>query len=149
MIKSRVFTDAYATTLTNVSGKPVGRGRQPDGRPDAYYILWRVDRQTSGAPFTDLNEDATLIYQVTCISAPDTTDPDSHGAQNQLEWLEDKAREVTLARDPATGLWLHTITAPGIKVMGRRADAEAGGTSDPTDGIMSSALRFAFDLTST
>ncbi len=149
MIQSRVFTNALITTLTTGSGKPVGRGKQPDGNPTNYYILYRVDRATDGAVFSDLNEDATLVYQVTSVSAPDPTKPDSYGVQEQLEWLEDKARQVLLGRDPVTGRWLHDITATGIKVMARRPDAEPGGTSDPADGIMSSAIRFAFDLTST
>jgi len=149
MIRTRPFTDALAAALATASGKPVGKGRRPDGNPTNYYILWRIDRQTSGAPFSDLNEDATLVYQVTSVSAPDPTDPGSYGTQSQLEWLEDKAREVILGRNPATGGWLHDIQADGIKVMARRADVEAGGTPDPPDGIMSSASRFAFDLTST
>lgn len=149
MIQSRLFTDALRTALETGSGKPVGRGKRPDGSPDNYYILYRVDRTTDGAPYSDLNEDATLVYQVTSVSAPDPDDPDSTGAQSQLEWLEDKARQVILGRDPVTRRWLHDITATGIKVMARRPDAEPGGTPDPTDGIMSSAIRFAFDLTST
>jgi hypothetical protein len=148
VIENHVFTKALADTLAAASGKPVGRGRRPDGTPSHYFILWRIDRQTDGAPYSDLNEDATLIYQVTCVSGPDPTDPDSFGTQDQLEWMEDKAREVILGRDPVTRRWLHDINAAGIKVMARRPDVEAGGTSDPADGIMSSASRFAFDLTS-
>jgi hypothetical protein len=149
VIKSRVFTDALITTLATASGKPVGHGRRPDGNPTNYYIVYRVDRTTGGAPFSDLNEDATLIYQVTSVSAPDPQDPDSFGTQSQLEWLEDKAREVILGRSPVTGQWLHDLNPTGMKVIARRPDVEPGGTSDPADGIMSSAIRFAFDLTST
>jgi hypothetical protein len=149
VIPSRVFTDALITALATASQQPVGHGRRPDGQPSRYYILHRVDRQTSGAPFSDLNEDATLVYQVTSVSGPDPEDPDSFGTQSQMEWMEDKAREVFLGRDPVTRRWLHDITAPGIKVMTRRPGAEPGGTPDATDGIMSSAIRFAFDLTST
>jgi hypothetical protein len=149
VIRSRPFTDALAAALATATGKPVGKGRRPDGKPLDYYILWRIDRQTSGAPFSDLNEDATLIYQITCVSAPDPAKPGSFGSQAQLEWLEDKARDVILGRDPATGRWLHDISVPGMRVIARRADIEVGGTPDPADGIMSSASRFAFDLTST
>lgn len=149
MIDSRVFTKALAAALAAGTGKPVGRGRRPDGNPDHYYILYRVDRDTGGAYFTDLNEDATLTYQVTCVSAKNVGLPDSFGTQDQLEWLEDKAREVILGRHPVTRVWLHDISVPGIRVLARRADVEAGGTPDPTDGIMSSASRFAFDLSST
>lgn len=148
MIPSRPVTTALAAMLAAGTGKPVGKGRHPAGNPTAYYVLWRIDRQTTGAPLADLNEDATLIYQITAVSAPDPTVPDSYGTQEQLEWLEDKAREVILGRDPDTGAWLHDLTVSGFKVTGRRTDIEAGGTSDPSDGIMSSASRFAFDLTS-
>lgn len=149
MISSRLFTNALAATLAAGTGKPVGRGRRPDGDPDHYYILYRLPRQTDGAPVTDLNEDATITYQITCVSAKDTGLPGSFGTQDQLEWLEDKAREVVLGRHPVTRRWLHDITADGIRVLARRPDVEAGGTPDPTDGIMSSASRFVFDLSST
>jgi len=149
VISNRAVTSALAALLASKTGKPVGKGRKPDGSPAAYYILWRIDRQTSGAPFSDLNEDATLIYQLTCVSGPDKNTSGSFGTQDQLEWLEDKGREVFLGRDPNTGLWLHPLIIPGVKVMGRRPDVEAGGTPDPADGIMSSASRYALDLTST
>lgn len=148
MIGSRTVTDALAAMLAAGSGKPVGKGRQPAGNPSAYYILWRIDRQTTGAPYSDRNEDATLVYQVTSVSAPDPKTPDSYGTQDQLEWLEDKAREVILGRDPNTGLWLHALTVPGARVISREPDAEAGGTADPSDGIMSSASRYTLRLTS-
>ena len=149
MIQSRVFTNALAAALEAGTGKPVGKGRHPDGNPDHYYILYRLPRQTDGAPYTDLNEDATITYQVTSVSARATDLPDSFGTLEQLEWLEDKAREVLLGRNPVTRQWLHPINAPGIRVLARRADVEAGGTPDATDGIMSSASRFVFDLSST
>ncbi|QKW31525.1 hypothetical protein HUT11_35780 (plasmid) [Streptomyces seoulensis] len=148
MISSRTVTDAVAAMLATGSGKPVGKGRQPAGNPAAYYILWRIDRQTYGAPYSDRNEDATLVYQVTSVSAPDPRNPDSFGTQDQLEWLEDKARDVILGRDPTTGLWLHTLTVPGARIISREPDTEAGGTPDPSDGIMSSASRYTLRLTS-
>jgi hypothetical protein len=148
VIETRQVTDALATLLQSASGKPVGRGAMPDGDHDHYYILYSVDRQTSGAPFSDLNEDATLVYQVTCVSARSQADPDSYGTQDQMEWLADKARDVFLGRDPLTRRWLHPLTIPGARVIARRPDMEAGGTPDAVDGIMSSASRFAFDLSS-
>lgn len=149
MIKTRLVTNALRTLLATASGKDVGAGRMPEGTPTEYYLLQFIDRQTSGAPFSDLNEDCTLIYQVTSVSAPDRSDPDSYGTQDQMEWLNDKAREVILGRDPATGLWLHPLTIAGAKVIGRAPEVEAGGTPDAPDGIMSSATRFRFDLTTT
>jgi hypothetical protein len=126
----------------------VGEGKVPDGDPTEYYILHFIDRQTSGAPFSDLHEDCSIVYQVDCISARDLTDPDSYGTQDQMEWLGDKAREVLIGRDPGTRRWLHDLTVPDARVIARAPDAEAGGTPDAADGIMSSASRYRFDLTS-
>jgi hypothetical protein len=36
---------------------------------------------------------------------------------------------------------------PGAKVICRELDTEPGGTSDPSDAIMSYVQRFRFDLT--
>lgn len=147
MIRTRLVTNALNALLEAGSGMPVGEGVIPDGNPSEYYILHFIDRQTHGAPMTDLNEDCTLIYQVDCISARDISDPDSHGTQDQMEWLGDKAREVFLGRDPVTRKWLHDLVVPGARVIGRGPGAEAGGTPDAPDGIMSSASRFSFELT--
>lgn len=149
MIKTRLVTNALVTLLATGTGKPVGEGVIPDGNPTEYYILHFIDRQTSGAPFSDLNEDCSLIYQVNCISARDLAAPDSHGTQDQMEWLADTAREVLLGRNPVTRAWLHALAVSGARVIGRAAEVEAGGTPDAADGIMSSASRFRFDLTST
>ncbi|MFD8777523.1 hypothetical protein [Streptomyces sp. NPDC059916] len=147
MIPTRPFTIALRTLLATATALPVGPGHAPDG-PPPYYLLHFIDRQTHGAPISDLNEDCTLVYQVDSVSGPDPRRPDSHGTQDQMEWLADKAREAILGRDPATGLWLHPLTVPGIKVMGRAPGAEAGGTPDAADGIMSSSSRYVFELTS-
>lgn len=146
MISTREVTNALAEFLEDVTGRPVGRGAIPEGNPDHYYILDRIDRQTSGAPYSDLNEDATFIYQVRCVSARNLADADSYGTQDQMEWLEDKAREAFLGRDPVTRAWLHPLAITGARVLARRPDVEAGGTPDAVDGIMSSASRFAFHL---
>jgi hypothetical protein len=148
VIERLPFSLAVAALLRQVSGKPVGRGRQPDDVAPPYYLLYALPATRSGAPYSDLNEDASFVYQVTCVSGPDPTKPASHGVADQAEWLADKANETFLGRDPATGLWLHDLSAPGIKVMGRSMDVEAGGTSDPGDAIMDYVLRYRFDLTS-
>lgn len=148
MIKTRLVTNALVQLLAQASGKPVGEGVIPAGDPTEYYILHFIDRQTHGAPFSDLNEDCCLTYQVDCVSGRDLADPDSHGTQDQMEWLCDKAREVFLGRDPVTRAWLHDLVVPGARVIARCPDVEAGGTPDAADGIMVSASRFRFDLTS-
>lgn len=147
MIPRLPFSLACAALLRDVSGKPVGLGRHPGVAPP-YYLQYALPAVRSGAPYSDLNEDAAFVYQITCVSGPDPTKPESHGAAEQAEWLADRANEAFLGRDPSTGLWLHDLSAPGIKVMGRSMDVEAGGTSDPGDAIMDYVLRYRFDLTS-
>ncbi|WP_031030481.1 MULTISPECIES: hypothetical protein [unclassified Streptomyces] len=148
MIARLPVTMALSALLASATNTPVGRGRKPAKANPPYYLLQAVSAQTSGAPFTDLNEDITLVYQVTSISGPDPTRPDSHGVADQVEWMADKVRTVILGRDPATGLWLHPLVVPDAKVIGRSLDTEPGGSSDPADAIMSHVQRFRFDLTS-
>ncbi|MFJ9420685.1 hypothetical protein [Streptomyces sp. NPDC101249] len=148
MISTREVTAAFIAMLATGTGKPVGEGTKPEGDHTEYYIVHTITRQTSGAPMTDLSEDCTIVYQVDHISAADLTLPGSHGTQDQMEWLADTARAVILARHPITRTWLHPLTVPGARVIGRAADTEVGGTADATDGIMSSASRFAITLNS-
>ncbi|MEU1078527.1 MULTISPECIES: hypothetical protein [unclassified Streptomyces] len=148
MISRRLVTTALAALLTSATGKPVGRGRLPDAKPP-YYLLYYIDMTLSGAPFADMNEDASFVYQVTNVSGPDPDVPGSYGTQDQEEWLADKAREAVLGRDPATGLWLHTLTVPGARCISRSLEIEPGESSDPTDAIISSVQRFRLNLTST
>lgn len=149
MIARLPVTMALSALLTSATGIPVGRGRKPDNTNPPYFLLYGVTAQTGGAPFTDLNEDSSLVYQVTSVSGPDPATPESHGVADQAEWMADKARTALLGRDPTTGLWLHELTIPGIRVIGRSLDTEPGGTNDPADAIMSYVQRFRFDLTST
>ncbi|MCI3279091.1 hypothetical protein [Streptomyces cylindrosporus] len=149
MIDKRPFTKALAALIAAATGKQVGEGRRPDGAGlSHYYILYALPGTFSGAPISDLTEDATLTYQVTSVSGPDPADPDSYGTQDQLQWLDDKARRAILERNPVTGKWLNPLAAPGIKVMSRQHAGEAGETPDATDAIMSSAQRFTFQVTS-
>ncbi|KIF66289.1 hypothetical protein HY68_36930 [Streptomyces sp. AcH 505] len=114
-----------------------------------YSLLYPLEAIASGAPFSDLNEDASFVYQITSVSGPDPTDPDSFGVSDQSEWMADKTRKAILGRDPTTGLWLNQLDIPGAKVVCRELDTEPGATNDPSDAIMSYVQRFRFDLTST
>ena len=149
MIARLPVTMALSALLTSATSIPVGRGSKPPDVAPPYFLLHTVTAQTGGAPFADLNEDSSLVYQVTSVSGPDPVKPDSHGVADQAEWMADKARTAILGRDPATGLWLHQLTIPGVRVIGRSLDTEPGGTSDQSDAIMSYVQRFRFDLTST
>jgi hypothetical protein len=140
-------TMALSDLVESVTRFPVGRGRKPRDAAPPYYLLYSITATYTGAPFSDLNEDTSLIYQLTPVSGPDPAIPDSYGIADQSELLADKVREAILGRNPVTGLWLHELIVPGAKVIGRSLDVEAGGTSDPTDAIMSYALRVRLDLT--
>lgn len=148
MIDRQPVSKALAALLASVSGRPVGRGKKPPNAGQHYYVLYSLDTAIDGAPLTDMGEDLSPVYQVTSVSGPDPSKPGSVGDPDQVEWMADKARKVFLGRDPATGLWLHPLTLPGISVMGRALDIEAGATSDASDGIISYVQRFKFYLTS-
>lgn len=147
MIARLPVTMALSELVESVTGFPVGRGRKPLNVDPPYYLMYSITATYSGAPFSDLNEDTCLTYQFTPVSGPDPDVPDSYGVADQAEYMADKVREAVLGRDPATGLWLHELIVPGAKVNCRSLDVEAGGTSDPTDAIMSYALRVRLDLT--
>ncbi|WP_093803892.1 hypothetical protein [Streptomyces sp. Wb2n-11] len=149
MIARLPVTMALSALLASATRLPVGRGRQPEGAKPPYYLLYAITSNISGAPFSDQHEDSTLVYQVTSVSGPDPTRPESYGVADQAEWMADLARTAILGRHAATGLWLHELTIPGARVTGRSLDAEPGGTNDPADAIMSYVQRFKFDLTST
>jgi len=142
-------TMALSTLLASATSLPVGRGNKPADTDPPYYLLYAMPAELSGAPLADEHEDASFVYQVTSVSGPDPSKPDSRGVADQAEWMADKARKAFLGRDPVTGLWLRTLTIPGVKVTGRSLDVEAGGTNDPADAIMSYVQRFRLDLTST
>lgn len=147
MIAVLPVTMAVHALLTSATGKPVGRGRRPGTTVPPYYLLHLVGVDTTGPPLADLHEDVSLVYQVTCVSGPDPNVQGSAGSDDQTQWLADKARTALLGRDPNTGVWLHPLTVPGAKVIGRRPETEPGGTSDPPDAIMSHVLRVRVDLT--
>ncbi|MER5277811.1 hypothetical protein ABT025_18910 [Streptomyces sp. NPDC002809] len=146
MIDRRPFSNALAALLASTTGFPVGRGRMPDSKPP-YLLLYSLDGAVSGAPLADENEDASFVYQVTCVSGPDPARPGSTGTVEQAELLADKVKRSILARDASTGQWVTPLTVPGIKVMCREVDVEPGGTNDPGDAIISYVIRFRFNLT--
>ncbi|MEU1908358.1 hypothetical protein [Streptomyces hygroscopicus] len=146
MIEKRLVTNALASLLGAATALPVGRAAMPAVGPP-YYVLTPVDISTSGAPYTDANEDMSLVYQVTCVSGPAPDRPASTGTLEQAEGMADKARTAILGRDPVTGQWLHPLTIPGASCMCRELETEPGATSDPADGIISYVQRFRLGLT--
>jgi len=146
VIQKRLATKAVAALLSTACGLPVGRGQKPQGEPP-YYILYSLDTALSGAPFTDMNEDASLVWQVTSVSGPSSTVISSTGYLDQAELMADKARTALLERDPATRRWKNQLEVPGYRDMCRELETEPGGTSDPTDAIISYVQRFRIDWT--
>lgn len=147
MIPRLPVTMALSALLASATNLPVGRGRAPANTTPPYYLLYALPAEVYGAPFSDEHEDASFVYQVTSVSGPDPTKPDSYGVADQAEWMGDEARTAILGRDPATGLWLRTLTIPGAAIMGRSLDTEPGATNDPADAIMGYVQRFRLDLT--
>lgn len=148
MIDRRPATNAFVAMLATGSGLPVGRAKAPAGvTAPPYYIVDSIDYLTDGAPLADEHEEADLVYQVTSVSGPDPSKPESAGVLEQVEWMADKARRIVLQRDAATGLWLHPFPLAGYKTRSRSLDIEPGGTNDPADGIISYVQRFRLFLT--
>lgn len=146
LIERLEVTLAVAAMLATASGFPVGRGQKPLDEPP-YYLLYSADTDLSGAPFTDLNEDASLVYQVTSVSGPSTRIISSTGYLDQVELMADRARTAFLGRDPITRRWANALTVDGFRNIGRRLETEPGGTSDPSDAIISYVQRFRIDWT--
>lgn len=150
MIDRRPVTLALRDLITTATGRPCGLGTVPlvNGAPAAppYYVLDSIAWTVTGAPVADMGEDATAVYQVTGISGPVPGVPDSRGGIEQAEWLADKARTAVVGRDPVTRAWLHPITVPGVRVIGRRVDTEPGATNRPDDATIPYVIRFALDL---
>jgi hypothetical protein len=127
------------TMLTAALDRPVGTARIPDGNPaPPYYVVGFAGHAVSGAPYSDLNEDASTVVQITCVA----------GQTNQALWLADRASHAFLDRVPISGQWLHDIPVTGAKVYCREVDSEPGDTSDPSAAIVSYVLRIRLGLTS-
>ncbi|MGW3401186.1 hypothetical protein [Streptomyces zhihengii] len=148
MISRRKFTDAACALLAAQAAMPVGRGKAPpDVEHPPYYLAYAMGLELVGETLADDHQDASIVLQITSVSGPDPAHPDSGGELSQVEWMADKAREVFLKRDPVTGLWVHPIVVPGVRVYARSLETEAGGTNDPADAIIGYVQRFRFDLT--
>lgn len=151
MISRGPFTDKLLQVVAEATSKPVGDATIPavgtELAAPPYYVQYPMPAVYSGAPLTDLNEDASFVYQWTCVSGPVPGDSKTRGARSQSEWLVDKLRQTLLGRDPGTGAWLHDLNIPGAKVYCRELDSEAGATNDPGDAIISYVIRVRFDLT--
>ncbi|WP_030186168.1 hypothetical protein [Streptomyces capuensis] len=151
MIEKRLVTSAVAALLGTATALPVGKGSIPRTstgfKAPPYYVLAVVDVTVPGAPYADEHEDIEIVYQVTSVSGPVPGQSASYGTLEQAEGLADKARQALIGRDPATGLWLHSIDLTGASCTCRELETEPGATNDPADGIISYVQRFRLGLT--
>ncbi|MGW5689793.1 hypothetical protein ACWEWX_02180 [Streptomyces asiaticus] len=150
MIEKRLVTNALAALLGTATTLPVGKGSIPRTssgfKAPPYYVLAVVDVSVSGAPYPDVHEDMSIVYQITSVSGPVPGQSGTYGTLEQAEGMADKAREALIGRGPA-GAWAHPLTVPGASVICRELETEPGATNDPADGIISYVQRFRFELT--
>lgn len=81
----RKHTDALVQALKDSGGITVADGDAGDLEAP-YVVVYRIPGGDSYGTLADLNEDAELIYQVTCVGLN----------RAQAEWLVDKVTDVVL-----------------------------------------------------
>ena len=91
------------------SGKLVGDAQAPPGAdPEVgYFTVYPITGGATGGTLAGPQDDAELIYQVTCTGS----------TRQQVEWLVDKARELLLAGIAVAGRKLPRIREeqnPGV-----------------------------------
>jgi hypothetical protein len=151
MIDRRPVTEALRTLLTTLTGKPVGVRTAPinpatnQPYPPPYTLLDPLDHPDDDGTLADTGRAAISTYQATFVSGPIPGVPDSRGTDQQAQWLADRGRRVV--ERPADGSpgYAHPLTIPGVRCWHREA-REAGGTSDTTDAIMTSVIRYRLFL---
>ena len=154
MIQRLPVTLGLQALLEQLTGRPVGLRTVPidaDGQPvlPPYTLLDPLDRLDDDNTLADNGKAAIVNYQATFVSGPATGKPDSHGGDEQAQWLADRGWKVV--ERPANGSpgYAHTLNVgPGVG-CNRREAREAGGTSDPADGIISSVIRYRLYLEKT
>ncbi|MER7707242.1 hypothetical protein ABTX81_30615 [Kitasatospora sp. NPDC097605] len=145
MIARLPVTRSVRALLASATGKPCGLGalpRMPDGSPalPPYTVLHPLPWQVGGAPFSDLSEDASGLYQAVAVAE----------SVEQAEWLADRIRAGVLERDPVTGRWLHQLNdlPAGVVCKTREVDTDAGTDPVPADGIVNYMIRFRLGFSS-
>ncbi|MGW2384405.1 hypothetical protein [Streptomyces sp. NPDC001658] len=153
MIQREKVTDAVIQLLTTLTGFPVGERTVPTDDTDTpvpppYTILDPLDHRTDDATLADRHTTAVSDYQATYVSGPTPGIPDSRGGGRQSQWLADRGRKVVERPDDGGPGYKHPLTIDGVGCYRREAH-EAGGTSDPEDGIITSVIRYRFFLEET
>ncbi|WP_037688699.1 hypothetical protein, partial [Streptomyces scabiei] len=72
-------------------------------------------------------------------------EPDSRGGDDQAQWFADRGWKV-VERPTSGGGYLHPLDVGDGVACWRREAREAGGTSDPSDAIITSVIRYRLFL---
>lgn len=154
MIDRLPVTDGLVTLLEVLTGHPVGRRTAPlddtgNPLPPPYTLLYPLDRTDDTGTVADDGRCTVLDYQATFVSGPVPGQTDSRGGDEQAQWMADKGwKVVERPTDGSTG-YAHPLDAgPGVSCW-RREAREAGGTSEQSDAIMTSVIRYRLYLEKT
>ncbi|MFF8910512.1 hypothetical protein [Streptomyces olivaceoviridis] len=151
MIERLPATQGLQALLAALTGYPVGLRTVPlddTGKPvpPPYTLLYPLDRNDDTATLADNNRAAVLDYQATFVSGPEPGVPDSRGGDEQAQWLADRGWKVV--ERPADGSpgYAHPLNIGASAVCWCREATEAGGTSEQSDAIMTSVIRYRLYL---
>jgi len=154
MIQRQHVTEGVIALLAAVTQRPVGERTVPidpaTGKPipPPYTLVDPLDHRTDDRTLADAHTTAVSEYQATFVSGPAPDGPDSRGGARQAQWLADRGRRVLLRPADGSPGYRHPLNIDGVGCYRREAH-EAGGTSDPADGIITSVIRFRFFLEET
>jgi hypothetical protein len=79
VISQREHTDAVVAKLETLD-LPVGDGKRPEGDDARYCVVYPIPGGSLDGTLEDPNEDAELVFQVTCVGT----------TREQAEWVSDK-----------------------------------------------------------
>jgi hypothetical protein len=148
-------TEGFIALLVTLTQFPVGERTVPidpdTGQPvpPPYTIVDPLDHLGDDNTLADTGSAAVSNYQATFVSGPVTDQPDSRGGGGQAQLLADRGRRVIERPPNDAGGYLHPLDV-GVGVGCYRREArEAGGTSAPEDGIITSVIRYRLYLEKT
>lgn len=154
MIDRLPVTTGLKALLETLTTYPVGLRTVPldaNGTPipPPYTVLDPLDKLDDDHTMADNAKAAVADYQATFVSGPTPGVPDSRGGDEQTQWMADRGWKVV--ERPADGGpgYAHALNVGTGVGCWRREAREAGGTSDPNDGIMTSVIRYRLYLAKT
>lgn len=154
MIDRLPVTEGLQALLQTLTGYPVGRRSVPldasgNPVPPPYTLLYPLDRGDDTATLADNNTATVVDYQATFVSGPVPGEADSRGGDDQAQWLADRGWKVVERPSDGSPGYAHTLNVgTGVDCWCREA-REAGGTSEQSDAIMTSVIRYRLYLQKT